>query len=343
MFIFTSECSSPGNTLTFECFVNAGNPVSSIVWQGTAFQRCEITLLGNRFNESVSHFCNNGTIVGWNVVKSSDSDDETYTSRLNITVTSDMTGKDITCSFDDGIMQNPGSMKLIKTGMQPAMNIIANLSLTFIDIPLNVSYEVDSSEMSISFDWSHSCAATNSDNYNILASNCGSCPTTTNHTNVTCTDVVPISGRQCTFAVQTVVCGNVTGNASDPISILFYELTVTSVERQQPTEIQGTYNSDFTATVGVDNLETNTAAPYIITIGFLIATLLVCVVVSITAIAIILRSKAKINAALESHRAEGTAGVRDEPMYEDVTGPLPLVSVINTQDNVAYGHTRTTT
>ena len=66
--------------------------------------------------------------------------------------------------------------------------------------------------------------------------------------------------------------------------------------------------------------------------------------VSITAIAIILRrSKAKMNAAIESHRAEGTSRVRDEPMYEDVTGPLPSVSVINTQDNVAYGHTKKTT
>ena len=141
-----------------------------------------------------------------------------------------------------------------------------------------------------------------------------------------------------------MVFGNITGNASDPISIVFYELTVSSVERQHPTEIQGTHNSDFTATVGVDNLETNTTAPYIITIGFLVATLLVCEVVSLTAIAIILRrSKAKINAALESHRAEGTSLVRNEPMYEDVTGPLPSVSVINTQNNVAYGHTKTTT
>ena len=41
--------------------------------------------------------------------------------------------------------------------------------------------------------------------YNILASNCGSCPTTTNYTTVTCTDV-PTNGSTCTFAVQAVVC-----------------------------------------------------------------------------------------------------------------------------------------
>ena len=43
--------------------------------------------------------------------------------------------------------------------------------------------------------------------YNILSSSCGKCPTTTNHTTVTCTDV-PTDGSTCTFRVQTVICGN---------------------------------------------------------------------------------------------------------------------------------------
>ena len=48
--------------------------------------------------------------------------------------------------------------------------------------------------------------------YNILASNCGSCPTTTNHTNVTCTDV-PSNNSVCIFAIQNVVCGNISGDS----------------------------------------------------------------------------------------------------------------------------------
>ena len=32
-----------------------------------------------------------------------------------------------------------------------------------------------------------------------------------------------------------------------------------------------------------------------------------------------------------------------ESIYEDVTGSTPSVSAINTQDNVAYGHTQTST
>jgi hypothetical protein len=51
------------------------------------------------------------------------------------------------------------------------------------------------------------------------------------------------------------------------------------------------------------------------------------------------RSKAKTRAvSVQSNRA------RNEPTYENVTlSPLPSVSAINTQDNVAYGHTRTST
>ena len=49
--------------------------------------------------------------------------------------------------------------------------------------------------------------------YNIAASNCGSCPTTTNQTTVTCTDV-PTNNSMCTLAVQVVVCGNISGNFS---------------------------------------------------------------------------------------------------------------------------------
>ena len=65
--------------------------------------------------------------------------------------------------------------------------------------------------------------------------------------------------------------------------------------------------------------------------------------VFIIVIVIILgRSKAKIKAASQlSNRAEETMHVHDEPVYEDITGQLPSVSVINTQDNAAYGLSRT--
>ena len=54
--------------------------------------------------------------------------------------------------------------------------------------------------------------------YDILASNCGSCPTTTTNTTVTCTDV-PTDGSVCTFAVQTVVCGNIYGTMNNTVQV----------------------------------------------------------------------------------------------------------------------------
>ena len=66
------------------------------------------------------------------------------------------------------------------------------------------------------FSWSSVAPDCPAIHYNILASNCGSCPTTTNHTTVTCTNV-PTNGSVCTFAIQTVVCQNITGNSSDSV------------------------------------------------------------------------------------------------------------------------------
>ena len=122
MFTITRECASPNNVLTFECSVlitvNATEISGrSLVWQGTTFDcpsENEITLLISRVDV---HSCNNGTIVGWNVVKPNNSNINTYTSRLNVTISSDnIIGKTITCDYDNGTMLNPGSIKLIKTG-----------------------------------------------------------------------------------------------------------------------------------------------------------------------------------------------------------------------------------
>jgi hypothetical protein len=113
--------------------------------------------------------------------------------------------------------------------------------------------EVDNSSREITFSWSPVAPDCPAFHYNILASNCGSCPTTTNHTNVTCTDV-PINDSICTIAIQTVVCGNITGNTSDPIIITFY---TTEMDSLHPTDNQGTYNSSNTEIMGRNNSPTN--------------------------------------------------------------------------------------
>ena len=79
---------------------------------------------------------------------------------------------------------------------------------------------VDLESKKISFSWSPVAPDCPAIHYNILASNCGSCPTTTNYTNATCTDV-PTDGTVCSFAVQTVVCGSITGNVSNTAQGIF--------------------------------------------------------------------------------------------------------------------------
>ena len=54
--------------------------------------------------------------------------------------------------------------------------------------------------------------------YSIVASNCGSCPSTTTNTITVCTDE-PSNDGLCKFALQTVICGNITGNLSDPVYV----------------------------------------------------------------------------------------------------------------------------
>jgi hypothetical protein len=79
--------------------------------------------------------------------------------------------------------------------------------------------QADLGSRRLTFSWSPVTPDCPAIHYNILASNCGSCPTTTNHTNVTCTDV-PTDGSVCTFAVRSIVCGSITGNFSESIEVV---------------------------------------------------------------------------------------------------------------------------
>ena len=180
----------------------------------------------------------------------------------------------------------------------------------------------------LTFSWSPVAPDCPAVHYNILASNCGNCPTFTSHTNVTCTDV-PTDGSNCTFAVQTVACGNLTGNVSEPISITFYPERVPIDHLYPATESLSTHTLEQSS-------DTNTA-PYKISTGFLATALIICVVASMTMIAIMIVKRSKISAAFTPSRTEESA-VRAESTYEDVTGPLSSDSIISTQDNVAYSH-----
>ena len=83
----------------------------------------------------------------------------------------------------------------------------SNTAPTVSPLSPTTSMVVSSTEQ-LTFSWTRAFTDCSSVHYNILASNCGSCPTTINHTNVTCTDA-PTNGGVCIFAIQTVICGGV--------------------------------------------------------------------------------------------------------------------------------------
>ena len=199
------------------------------VWKGTAFD-CPssahgIILLHSRFRDEhgTQGACNNGTIVGQSLrIK-----DTSYTSQLNVTVSSDMIGESIECFQDDGEVET-----LVESStIVPTTGYLCNIncySILFIHAmymihaapfpsPDRMSISrADVSSKQLIFNWSPVAPDCLAIHYNILASNCGSCPSTTTHTIVTCTDV-PTDGSMCTFALQTVVCRNIVGNSSDTI------------------------------------------------------------------------------------------------------------------------------
>ena len=74
---------------------------------------------------------------------------------------------------------------------------------------------IDTSLKQISFSWSPVVPDCPAIHYNILATNCGSCPTSTNHTTVTCTDI-PYDNSiiLCNFVVQTVMDENMIGGST---------------------------------------------------------------------------------------------------------------------------------
>ena len=91
----------PGYTLIYECTV-IGEHFGATVWGGSAFS-CqglgdEIILLHHLFPESALGECNHGSMAGYSIRIDNGS---YFTSQLNVTVSSDMIGKSITCFYDD--------------------------------------------------------------------------------------------------------------------------------------------------------------------------------------------------------------------------------------------------
>ena len=94
------------------------------------------------------------------------------------------------------------------------MSLLAPLS------PTDINWEVRHTENTtdLLFTWSASATNCSSLHYNIFQVNCGSCPSFSTSTNISCTDV-PTDGGVCLFSLQAIVYTNVTSNWSDALQI----------------------------------------------------------------------------------------------------------------------------
>ena len=81
---------------------------------------------------------------------------------------------------------------------------------------------------SVNLQQTHIFSDTDSFVYNIIASNCGTCPNSTTSLSATCVDFVA-DGRVCSFALQAVVCGRF-GPISDPMKIQIKGISLTSLK-----------------------------------------------------------------------------------------------------------------
>ena len=170
--------------------------------------------------------------------------------------------------------------------------------------------KADFTSRRVTFNWSKAVTECpdRAIHYNILASNCGSCPTTTNHTSVTCTNV-QTNGSTCTFAVQTVVCGFIAGNDSNTI-ILHLE------------------------SPGQNNSECNCIGAIVSTILF--AIMFFTCVSTFTIIFLTMLVKLK-KIRLPSIKQQIPA----ESNYEAVKHQKSSSGVIDTDKNIAYGQVHT--
>ena len=75
------------------------------MWAGSAFiQGSDITLRHAEFADKTAvGECNNGGIVGRGIR----ANESIYTSHLNVTLTPEVIGKTVSCSFDDGSENTP--------------------------------------------------------------------------------------------------------------------------------------------------------------------------------------------------------------------------------------------
>ena len=95
--IATADCVCPGRNFTYECSVVGGR---FTVWRGTVISgNCEVALFHSQFRDpgATSGKCNNGAVVGYNIGV----ENNCYTSKLDILISSGLNGSTVECIVDD--------------------------------------------------------------------------------------------------------------------------------------------------------------------------------------------------------------------------------------------------
>ena len=115
----SDKCLCPGDVVTYECTVIGG---LSTIWKGNAFDdRCvsEIVLIHQRYTSPGAYIsCSNETIVARGLPVEVN---ETYTSQLSVTLTTDLLGKSIECHHENGTLSSV--TKVASTGISPGTAI----------------------------------------------------------------------------------------------------------------------------------------------------------------------------------------------------------------------------
>ena len=164
----------------------------------------------------------------------------------------------------------------------------------------------------LTFTWTPVISDCHTIEYNINASNCGSCPTTTTYTTVTCTDLPmatdPDGNTWCIFVLSVVSCGNINLSPSGQISVLVVD----------------EYSTTFTSSYVNDTVAENSDK------GFIVAVAIACLLaILLTFILAVLARQTMF------HRK---AKVQKEPVPHATTNNK-IFEDIDTNENVAYGDT----
>ena len=130
----SNECYCPGKVVTYECTVVLdGGEGGTTLWRGGAFHcqdgtTMEFNLLHYRYSlpEGDNQSCNDGAIVGRSVQVENDT--HSYTSQLDVELTSDLLSTWIECAYDNGTEETVVGSLNIMAGMK----VISNLNYDMI-------------------------------------------------------------------------------------------------------------------------------------------------------------------------------------------------------------------